>query len=647
MPEIRKHIAIIFSDIAGYTTLMGSDEDRAFELLRKNREIHKVLVKEHGGTLIKEMGDGMLISFDLASGAVRCAQAIQREAKKQQIPLKIGIHEGEMIFDGNDILGDGVNIASRLQDASMEGCISISDSVFRDIKNKAGITTRFIKEMHLKNVDEPVKVYQVICNEEPESTPFSAYIEEPSGIRKSIIVLPFVNISPDPEQEYFSDGLTEEIITDLSHIHDLLVISRSSAMTFKGSKLTIREIAKKVNVQYVLEGSVRKAGNNLRITAQLIDAEKDVHLWAEKYTGVLEDVFDIQENVSGLIVESLRFRLNRHEKEQLKDRPIDNVAAYECYLKSKENIFSFTVEGIQRAIAYLKKGLEIIGENSILYGGMGVACFQLVNLGYKHDEFLKKARDYAFKAFNLDPESPQGNAVIGYTSLLDGDIKNAIFHLKKSMISDPSDADTTGWLGFFYAIVGRIEEAKRLAKKSLTMDPLNPAWLLLNSAINFLAGDFKYAKKISINYYDLAPDQPVNQFWYSLTLAYNYNITESITILDKLNLTTDTDDAWINLCKLLKHTLKGDKESLNLLLAGNIYRTCRRDQQLSYHTACFYSYLNEKEPALDWLENATERGFINYSLLNEYDPFLENIRNEPRFKKLMEKVKYEWENFEV
>ena len=281
--EDRRLAAIMFTDIAGYTALMGSDEDKAFDMLRRNHAIHEKLIKQFDGTLIKEIGDGTLASFSLASDAVRCALEIQNGCKEENIPLKIGIHEGEMVFVGSDVLGDGVNIASRLLESTEKGCITISGSVYRDIKNKTGIRTEFIEEKVFKNVDEPIRIYSVTCE---ESQPVkSSKITSDSNLpgKKSIIVLPFVNISPDPDQEYFSDGLTEEIITDLSHIHDLLVISRSSAMTFKGTNKTIPEIAQTVKVRYILEGSVRKAGNNLRITAQLIDALTDTHLWAEKY----------------------------------------------------------------------------------------------------------------------------------------------------------------------------------------------------------------------------------------------------------------------------------------------------------------------------------------------------------------------------
>ena len=263
----RRLAAIMFTDIVGYTALMGSDEDRAFEVLRKNREIHSKLIEQFKGTLIKEMGDGMLISFNLASDAVRCAIEIQKACKEQNIPLKIGIHEGEMVFEGNDVLGDGVNIASRLQGETKEGCITISGSVYRDIKNKHGIQAEFIEEKTLKNVDEPIKVYQVFCQEEnvPQNrkaikaksklkyyllgslslvliafaiwqTPPRKDVSNlpiiPASVEvdRSIAVLPFTDMSPNEDQKYFCDGVLEEILMHLYKIGDLRVRHRASVI---------------------------------------------------------------------------------------------------------------------------------------------------------------------------------------------------------------------------------------------------------------------------------------------------------------------------------------------------------------------------------------------------------------------------------
>ena len=372
---VRKHTAIMFTDIVGYTALMGKDEDKAVEMLAKNHSIHKSSIEKFRGTLIKEIGDGILASFSLASEAVRCAIEIQNACTEQKIPLKIGIHEGETIFARGDVLGDTVNVAARLLETSKEGCIFVSDTVYKNIKNKADIQVKFVEERTLKNVDELLKIYNVSCQAFTSKTMRPTSPESAPSKKKSIIVLPFDDMSPESDQEYFSDGLTEEIITDLSHINDLLVISRSSAMTFKGTKKKIKKISKEVDVQYVLEGSVRKAGNNLRITAQLIDGLNDTHLWAEKYSGTLDDVFQIQEDVSRSIVEALKLMLSPEEETKLTERPIDDPIAIDCYMKASYEIMRFTESSIDRALKYLQNGLDIVGENPVIYAGMGYAYF--------------------------------------------------------------------------------------------------------------------------------------------------------------------------------------------------------------------------------------------------------------------------------
>jgi serine/threonine protein kinase len=252
---------------------------------------------------------------------------------------------------------------------------------------------------------------------------------------KSIIVLPFDDMSPNKDNEYFSDGLTEEIIADLSHIQHLIVISRTSAMRLKGTDKDIKTIGRELNVKYVLEGSVRKAGNNLRITAQLIDAKNDSHLWAEKYNGTLDDVFDIQEKVSRSIVDTLKIKLTQKENEWIANRPIDNIQAYECYIKARQDIWTWTEEGLERALSYLQSGLNIVGENILLYFGIGYVYWTYVIVGFKpKEECLSEAENYANKILKIKPESPHGHLLLGITRARQGNYKKGAIHLKKHFL---------------------------------------------------------------------------------------------------------------------------------------------------------------------------------------------------------------------
>jgi len=644
--SIRKLAAIMFTDIVGYTALMGKDEDKAFNVLARNKEIHNASIKKFNGSIIKEIGDGILASFPLASEAVRCAIEIQKTCIDQEIPLKIGIHEGETIFAESDVMGDTVNIASRLQEASTEGCIFISDTVYRSIKNKTDIQVEFVEERTLKNVDELVKVYNVNCEGVSTDSPKLIDTKYKSPKQKSIIVLPFENMSPDPDQEYFSDGLTEEIITDLSYIHDLLVISRSSAMTFKGTKKKIKEIAREVNVRYVLEGSVRKAGNNLRIVAQLIDGTNDSHLWADKYTGTLDDVFDIQEKVSRSIVDALKIKLTSEETKQITNRPIDNIQAYECHLRAIYHIWLTTPEALEKALKFVDDGLRVIGENELLYADKGQVYAHYVDFVVGKDEhYIGQAEECIKKIFKLNPDSAYGHFLNGLILRLRGNQQEAVKEINIALKTFPDNSNFLGWLGWIYGHSGKFNMAQKIVNKLNAMDPLSFHGIL-KGCIDVFEGNFDSAIKFLSKYQQIEPENPFYGFWYGKGLAYNKNIDEALIIFNQI-IKHAPGSFWEQLSSSFIYALQGEKEKAFESTTKNVLEMFRNDEMFSIWMAEVNAMFEEKDKAIDWLEYGINWGFINYPFLNEYDPFLENIRGENRFKKLMESVKYKWENFEV
>jgi TolB-like protein/class 3 adenylate cyclase len=319
MPQFRQLAAIMFTDIVGYTALMGNDEQKAFEYLKKNRDLQKPIIERSGGRWIKELGDGVMASFNTVSDAVTAAIKIQQECKAMNdFQLRIGIHQGEVVFEAGDIFGDAVNIASRIQSSAEPGCIYVSETVRDNVFNKKDVHTKFIKEQTLKNVKEPVRIYEVITAEPFESTALPEHEPYREFPGESIAVLPFVNMSNDPEQEYFCDGIAEEIINALAQLNNLRVIARTSAFTFKNKNVDAREIGKILNVKTLLEGSVRKAGKHLRITTKLVKVSDGSHLWSNRYDRELEDIFAIQEDIAGNVATSLRGVLTDKEKEAIK-----------------------------------------------------------------------------------------------------------------------------------------------------------------------------------------------------------------------------------------------------------------------------------------------------------------------------------------
>jgi TolB-like protein len=495
---------------------------------------------------------------------------------------------------------------------------------------------RFDKEKEIK-IDEP-----------SSDVKSKDYLTSDSFARKekSIIVLPFENISPDPAQEYFSDGLTEEIISDLSHIDDLLVISRTSTMMFKGSKSSVREITEKVNVRYVLEGSVRKAGNNLRITAQLIDGINDSHLWAEKYRGTLDDIFDIQEKVSQSIVEALKLKLTSGESKSIHKRPIENIQAYEYYLIGYSTYSTLTKDGLDKARQYYEAALKITGDNAFLYAAIGMVYIEYADIWINQEDSLNKAEEYARKALELDPEIAQAYMILALCQLWSGITKNMVSLMKKAYSIDPNDIILIHWYGWSYIVVGRPSEALPLADRIIELDPLSPVSGFLGAPL-FYMGKFMEAVRILEKFWSpsiLAI--PYVRFYSALLLTYAGKTNEALDILEPVD-RISTSDMLLQNARLLKYALEGKREKINELMTEEFILAEKREGIESCWAASFFAILGDFDTALDWLENSFDRGFINYPWMSQHDPFLTRMRGNPRYDKLMERVKHEWENYEV
>ena len=464
---------------------------------------------------------------------------------------------------------------------------------------------------------------------------------------KSILVLPFENLSPEPDQEYFSDGLTEEVISDLSNVRALRVISRSSAMTFKGTKKKVPEIARELGVQYVLEGSVRKAGNSLRITAQLIDAKSDVHVWAEKFSGTIEDVFDVQERVSRSIVDALKLKLSAEESRRIAERPIDNVAAYQCYLKALVESQRFKKSSLDRARDYLEKALEILGDNVLLYSALAHVYWQYANMGVGQEECIQKVQEYARKALALDPNSPEALVAMGLYKGGFGALSwDVLRDLKAVLAVDPNHlAALRRYSSILTISIGRPDAANPLVERARRIDPLHLLGYWHQARPLFFSGQYGQALELIRKNYQVDPENPLIRFFLAWALAYLNESEEALSIIDR-SAEVAPGNVFTKFSLLLKYGLLRDKEKALQEITPAFRKTCRRDNQWSYFVAVMLALNDAREESLDWLENAVNLGFINYPEL-ERNPYLENLRGEERFKSLMERAKYEWENFEV
>ena len=478
-----------------------------------------------------------------------------------------------------------------------------------------------------------------------ESPPIPDAENSHSAQRKSIVVLPFDNMSPDPGDAYFSDGLTEEIITNLSYLHSLRVISRNSAVVLKDTQKDTRTIAEELDVQYVLEGSVRKAGNDLRITAQLIDAGTDAHLWAEKYDGVLDDVFDIQERVSRAIVDALRLELGAEEEKRLSDRPIDNIHAYECYLRARQDTWMFTKEALDRAVRNLRRGLEIVGENAVLYAGLGYAYSQYVNIGVKHD--ISESKEYALKALELDPESAEAHLTLGFQKCwFLGQMEEGMRHLKRALAVNPNDAHALVWLVIACTCVGKTGDAYRLVERVKQVDPLTAMSKWLPTFVKGMDGRFDLPVEDLTEWFRLEPENPAALFFCALFLAYAGRPDEARALVEE-NANPEGTDAYTKLGVLVQLAMEEERGRMTELLADDFVKTARRDCQSSYFVGDLFAVAGMHEEAVDWIENAAGRGFINYPFMALHDPLLHGLREIPRFRELLTRVKTEWEAFDA
>jgi len=676
MHEDRRLAAIMFTDIVGYTALMGSDEDKAFDMLARNHTIHATLIKKYNGKLIKEIGDGTLASFPLASNAVRCAMDIQKEAKSLKIPLKIGIHEGEMVFAGADVLGDGVNVASRLQELSQEGCITISGTVQKDIKNKADIITKFVGDKKLKNVDDPVKVYEVLCEEEEqkpvEDKPVkskSKYIyfllggiiviliavaiwqllptkdatliseeTEPVEIDRSIAVLPFANLSDDPEQEYFSDGIMDEILMHLYKIGDLRVTSRTSVMGYKGTTKKIKEIAEELGVVHILEGSVRKSGNKVRIIVQLIDPSKDQHLWAESYDRELADVFVIQSEVAQKIAIALKAIVSPDVKERMETNPTDNLIAYDYYLKGNDaywRSWTYIDKSIMyESIDYYEKAIESDENFSMAFTGLGRSYWRLAQHepAEKKPELMKNSKSNLKKAIDLDPYNGWAYAEMSVVTInWDWDSTATRHNLEMAIKLMPNDFNAYIHSFYFEGRLGNCQEMKSIQKEykrfNQNVDHPFTSWSLL---ILFCERNYSEIAKRADQYWDgYLRSHQVYPIFFSYLLLDEYDKANKIVsyVRDSINA------KWMYYMfnGILKAKQGYEKEALNM--CDSLRNTSLGNSSIAF----IFAALNDKKQMYNYLHKALDNREAFYSYIDLY-PEMISCENDAEFQNIKKEI---------
>ena len=453
---------------------------------------------------------------------------------------------------------------------------------------------------------------------------------------KSIVVLPFENLSPDPDNEYFADGLTEELIAELSGVRALRVISRTTAMKLKGADKDVATISRELNVQYVLEGSVRKAGNALRITAQLIDANQDAHLWADRYSGNMDDVFEIQERLSREIVDQLRVSLSPEEDRRIAKRPINDLVAYDCYLRAKREYIRGTEEGVDRAVVLLEKALAIEGPNELLFATLGTAhLFYWMPLPLRQDETLLDQADvYAEKVFALNPDSPHGHALRGMALFMNGSLAEAAAHLKEAHRLAPNNADALFGLTGLAVFGGHLDTARSYYEKLSAVEPwsgINPNW------IDCFSGLFDAAVEGYRKEYEVDPTSPYTRWAHAHTLAMSGRADEAREIFELVKRDTP-ETMYGRFADAYSCGLRGNAEGALRAMTPELLAAAKPHWQMRWIVASLYALIGRENEALDWLELAVTHGFYNYIFL-EREPFLKRLHTNPRFRTIVDEAR--------
>ena len=500
----RKLSAILSADVKGYSLLMADDEVFTIKTLKEYRGIMTTCIEQHSGRVVDSPGDNILAEFGSAVDAVGCAVEIQKELKKEnarlvedkRLEFRIGINIGDIVQDGDRIYGSGVNVAARIEGLTAAGGVCVSRSVYEQVKGKVDLDFRYLGEKDVKNIDEPLRVYKVLLESESQKPLVEEHLKLPD--KPSIAVLPFTNMSGDPSQEYFSDGLTEQIINGLCKVSNLFVIARNSSFAYKGKSASVKQIAKELGVKYILEGSVQKAGNRVRITAQLIDATTDYHMWSETYDRDLEDIFTLQDEIMMKLISEMEANLTFGEQARLwaKVYPTNSIAAYDKIMRALEHLYKFTKQDLMKAIKLSEEAKELDDKSAIVFLILGTSHWLLLTSGWSKSaiESFEIAKRCAIRSIERSEVYDMSHALLGSVYLIERRYDEAVKEAEKAVELNPNGANAHATLAFINLFKGDVNQSLKLFEIALRLNPIPPSWFYHNLALAlFLHGNYPEA----------------------------------------------------------------------------------------------------------------------------------------------------------
>lgn len=632
----RRLAAIMFTDIVGYTEMMHENEVEAALIRQRHRDIFQ---KEHEyfhGEILQYYGDGTLSIFKSAVEAVECAIKMQQEFQTGKVvPLRIGIHLGDIVFDENDVYGDGVNLASRIETLGVPGCVLISDKVNYAIKSQGSIETQSLGLFEFKNIKDPVEVFSISNKgvKVPERSERKGKLKEN---KKSVAVLPFVNMSSDPENEYFSDGIAEEILNALVKVEGLQVTARTSSFSFKGKNLDVREIGQQLGAGHILEGSVRKAGNRVRITAQLVSSTDGYHFFSETYDRNLEDIFAVQDEIAQKITNRLREHLGETQhRKQLVEAPTVNLEAYETYLKGLY-FFNQWGETMGKAIPFFEKAIEMQEDFALPHARLGVSyMFQAFAGKVTWEEAHKKGMFHINRTMELDKESP--DACFGlfvFQVFFQWDWKAAVETAKRGLKLFPNYPSIYHALSTMYYISGDLPDAIKAHKKGLQLDPLSIEMNFYMGVAYLWNEDCVQALPYINKVLEMVPNHRAANEDRGWVEAFQQKYEAALAIFEKLEpeigyrLHRATCLGWV-------YHKQGKKEKAEACLEvlKDLEANSPHGPGFTVDLATLYTCLGDFDKAFYYLEKAI-RNKIGSIMMAKSDPFLAPLRADPRFKKI-------------
>lgn len=732
----RQLAAIVFTDIVGYSALMRQDESRASAVRKRHRSIFETLTPKYGGRLLQYYGDGTLSIFNSTVEAVACSVEMQREfSNDPAVPLRIGIHTGDIIYDDVDVFGDGVNVASRIEPCCIPGGIYISGRVFDDIRNHEWLSARPLGEFTFKGLDDPLQLYAI--DNEGVAVPTEKDIQElrhseaklvaitrapvaapaivPERVRQvalvsipilllglillnlfqpripnvaladvsgepAIAVLPFTNFGDQQEDsEYFSDGITEDILTLLSKIEGLKVISRTSVMQYKETNKDIRQIGRELNADHILEGSVRRQGNKVRIVAQLIDARNDNHLWSETYDQEIDEIFEVQSKVAQEIAMALKKELSPKDQEMIHKKPTENVVAYDLYLQGREFYSHYTPDYNDLAIRMFERALRVDSSFALAYAGLGDALAQKSFLTDHDPAILDSAILMSTQAIALDRELSEGYKALGLALHYQGKFDEALEEYFKAVERNPSNAMAINNIGLIYQERGNMVEAIHWARKAFSINPHYEASIFNLARLYFLIGDdvqselmvdrgiavhpdyiplrylkadlflqngnYPGLKEQALKIIGMENDNPAGYELMGHSVFYTGDYETSRTFYEKalqvagrssMKYEPWDSEIYLGVIDIRQGRPEAGRERLRNLLSP-LKEKAEKTGKVDYLgvLSAIHAALGEDDQALALLEKAVNKDWMGFRMVTIH-PAFDNLRKNPRFQKLMQ-----------